>query len=479
MTALEFSREMQVFLAIEIVVVLLAVLALRRRRALRGAGADDGTARTAMRPGPPDRIWGYMTASLVVAVGMVAGVGGWAANSELAGAVIAAGTVVVDSNVKKVQHPSGGVVGEIRVRDGDRVRSGDLLMRLDDTITRANLAVVTKQLDELSVRQARLKAERDGAGSPEVPTLLKRRLADPAIAEMLAAEATLFQSRRDARAGQKGQLRERIAQLREEIGGLTAQGEAKAREIELIQRELAGQHELWNKNLLPITKYTQTQREATRLEGERGQLLASVAQAKGKISEIELQIIQINQELRSEVVKELREVQAKEAELMERQVAAEDQLKRIEIRAPQDGIVHQLTAHTVGGVISQSEPVMLIVPEGDKLVIEARIAPQDIDHVRPAQAAFVRFTAFNQRTTPEFTAVVQRVSADLTREPQANVSFYIVRLGLLDGEVARMSRLQLVPGMPAEIHIKTAERTALSYLVKPLQDQVARAFREQ
>lgn len=479
MLAFEISREMQIVVIAEIIALLLALLVVRWRRSRRTERGPAVAASRKSRLGPPDRVWGYMTASLVVAVMMVAGVGSWAATSELAGAVIASGTVVVDSNVKKVQHPTGGIVGEIRVRDGDRVRSGDLLMRLDDTITRANLAVVTKQLDELIVRQARLKAERDGASRMETPPALQRRLAEPNVAEMISAEATLFQSRRDARAGQKAQMRERMSQLQEEIGGLAAQVAAKSREIELIQKELAGQHELWNKNLLPITKYTQTQREATRLDGERGQLLASVAQARGKISEIELQIIQIGQDLRSEVVKELREVQAKEAELLERQVAAQDQLKRIEIRAPLDGIVHQLSVHTVGGVISPSESVMLIVPEGDKLVIEARIAPQDIDHVRPAHTAFVRFTAFNQRTTPEFTAVVQRVSADLTREAQANLTFYVVRLVLLETEVKRMGTLQLVPGMPAEIHIKTAERTALSYLVKPLQDQFARAFREQ
>lgn len=481
---LPLSQEMQVFLVIELLVLLSVAVFLRRRS--RAAAARPAGERKAfgsqvahgIAVEPPDAIWGYMAAGLAMAIVMVGGVGGWAATTELAGAVLANGTVVVDTNVKKVQHPTGGIVGEIHVRDGDRVRSGDLLIRLDETITRANLQVITRQLDELAMRQARLKAERDDAKGIESPVMLASRLGDRAVAEIVAGERTLFDSRRTARAGQRAQLKERILQLKEEIGGLTAQAEAKAKEVELIRSELAVQRDLWNKNLIALTKYTQTQREATRVDSERAHLIALTAQAKGKIAEIELQIIQIDQDMRSEVIKDLHEVQGKEAELQERKVAAEDQMKRIEIRSPQDGVVHQLAAHTVGGVVNQSEPVMLIVPEGDKLVIEARIAPQDIDHVRVGLPAFIRFTAFNQRTTPEFKAVVQRVAADLTREPQQNLAYYVARLVLSDSELTRMGSLRLVPGMPADVQIKTTERTALSYLVQPLQDQFAKAFKE-
>ena len=466
-SVMSFSREMQAFVAIQIVLLLIAAALLWRRSRLmhlmRHPATTSAAASTSGNPDlapPPDSVAGLMAGGLAMAVLLVGGVGGWSATTELAGAVLANGTVVVDSNVKKVQHPTGGIVGEIRVRDGDRVKTGDLLIRLDETVTRANLAVITKQLDELAMRQARLKAERDAAPRIDVPVVLAPRLGDPAVAEIVTGERTLFDSRRIARNGQRSQLRERVLQLTEEIGGLTSQVQAKAREVELIRTELAGQRVLWDKNLLPITKYTQTQREATRVDGERAQLVASIAQAKGKIAETELQIIQIDQDVRTEVIKDLREAQGKDAELQERRVAAEDQLKRIEIRAPQDGVVHQLAAHTVGGVINQSEPVMLIVPEGDRLVIEARIAPQDIDHVRAGLPAFIRFTAFNQRTTPEFHAVVQRVSADLTREPQQNLAYFVARLVLPDSEVARLGNRQLVPGMPADVQIKTAERTA-------------------
>jgi HlyD family secretion protein len=420
----------------------------------------------------------YLKAGLAAFVLLAGGLGGWAASASLAGAVLAPGTVVVDSNVRKVQHPAGGVVGEIRVRDGDTVNAGEIVVRLDETITRANLQVITKQLDELAVRRARLKAERDGAASVETPAALLGRQEEPELGELLAGERTLFESRRTARAGQKAQLGERIAQLREEIGGLAAQQKAKAKELELVKTELAAQEQLWAKNLVPLAKYTATQREATRLDGERAQLIAAAARAKGRISETELQIIQLDQDLKAEVSKEMREIQAKEAELIERRVAAEDQLKRIDIRAPQAGVVHQLAVHTVGGVVTAGEPIMLIVPSGDTLVIEAKIAPQDIDQVRQGLPAFVRFPAFNQRTTPELSGVVSRVSADLMREPQTDRAYYVARIALPDAEMERLGELKLVPGMPVEAYIRTGERTALSYLVKPLTDQIARAFKE-
>jgi HlyD family secretion protein len=426
-----------------------------------------------------DNLRPYMAIGAAVFAVLVFAVGGWAATAELAGAVIAQGTVVVDSSVKKVQHPTGGIVGEILVRDGAKVAAGDLLLKLDDTITKVNLQIVTSQLDELAIRKARLEAERDGASLLSVPQALAARIKISSVREAVTGETTLFESRRTARAGEKAQLAERAAQLRQEINGLDAQQVAKSEEIELIAKELIGLLQLQKANLVPSLKVTTLQREKSRIGGERAQLMAAAAQAKGKIAEIELQTIQLDQDFRTEVMKELRELQAKQADLEERRVAAEDQLKRIEIRAPQAGIVHQSTVHTVGGVISQSEPLMLIVPEGDALVIETRIAPQDIDHVRTGQAAIARFTAFNQHTTPEFAGEVTRVAADLTREPQTGQAYFLARVALSEDDLKRAGALRLVPGMPAELHIRTQVRTPLSYLMKPLSDQFARAFREQ
>lgn len=409
---------------------------------------------------------------------LVGGFGGWAATIQLWGAVIAPGMVVVDSSVKKVQHPTGGVVGELRVRDGDYVKGGDILMRLDETQARANLAILTKGLDELAARQTRLEAEREGAETMSFPEVLMRRAHDPDVAKVIAGESKLFELRRSARAGQRAQLRERAAQLREEIEGLTGQAAAKRREIELIEKELVGVHELWRKNLVAITRVTALERDAARLAGDRGVLIASTAQAKGRIAEIELQIIQIDQDLRSEVAKELAEIRAKTSELVERKVAAEDQLKRIDIRAPQDGVVHQLSVFTIGGVVSAGEPIMLIVPNADDLTIEARVAPYDIDQLRVGQQATMRFSSFSQSTTPELNGLVTRVAADITQDTKTGVTYYTVRVSLPLEELARLDGIKLVPGMPAEVFVQTKARTIISYLVKPIYDQIARTFRE-
>jgi HlyD family secretion protein len=428
----------------------------------------------------PDGVRAALLAGLASVALLVLGGGIWAVTATLSGAVLASGTVVVDSNVKKVQHATGGTVGEIFVNDGDRVERGALVLRLDETVVRANLQIITKQLDEIAVRKMRLAAERDGAQALTLPALLESRAGEREISALVSAERKLFESRHEARMGQKAQLRERIAQLRQEVDGLAAQQWAKGRELDLIGKELDGAETLWARNLMPITKLTGLQRDAARMDGERAQLRAQQAQTAGRISEIELQIIQLDQDLRAEVMKDLREVTAKEAELVERRVAAEDQLRHVEIRAPQSGLVHQLSVHTVGGVIAQGETLMLIIPEQDALVVEAKVAPQDIDHVRPGQPAYIRFTAFDQRTTPEFEGQVTRISADLTKDQQTGVTYYVARLTLnpAGAESGDASRLRLMPGMPAEVHIRTVERTALSYFLKPLRDQFARAFTE-
>jgi HlyD family secretion protein len=419
----------------------------------------------------------HLAVSTVCVSLLVFGIGGLAVGTELAGAVMAPGTVVVDTHVKKVQHPTGGVVGEIRVRDGASVRAGDVVIRLDETLSRANLAMVTKSLDELAARQARLVAERDNRDEVPFPPSLAIRLADQEMGGIVMGERRLFELRREARAGQKAQLKERIDQLKEQIDGLDLQAAAKADEIKLIHDELVGVQELWRKNLVPITRVTSLKREETRLRGERGQLIAGVAQAKGRISETELQIIQIDQDLRSEVAKELREVQAKTAELDERKVAAEDQLKRIDIRAPQDGVVHQLAIHTVGGVIAAGDPLMLIMPESDDLSIEVKVSPQDIDQLQLGQESMLRLSAFNQRTTPEVKGHVTLIPADLLTDQRSGVQYYPVRIAFSAGERERLGSVKLMPGMPVEGFIQTGYRSIYSYLTKPLADQVMRAFR--
>ena len=402
------------------------------------------------------------------------GLGGWASTTSLAGAVIASGQIAVDSNVKKVQHPTGGIVGEIRVKDGTSVKTGDLLMKLDETVTRANLAVLVSQIDELQARQARLAAERDGLKAIQFPALLTERANVPSVAAAMAGERSLFGARRIAIDGEKAQLTEQLAQLTNEIRGLEAQLTSNRGQAALIKKELEGVEQLFRQQLVPIQRLSLLQRDAARLDGEEGKYISTIAKTKGRIAETTLQIISLDQAMHTEVAMDLREGQGKIGELSERKVAAEDQLKRVDIRAPQDGLVHQMTVHTVGGVVTPAEPIMLIVPQTDELVVEAHVMPADIDQLRVGQRVQLRFTAFHQATTPELTASVSRVAADLTREPQTGVAYYIARITLPPAELAKLGGKALIPGMPVEAYIQTGDRTALSYLIKPLENQIAR-----
>jgi HlyD family secretion protein len=420
----------------------------------------------------------HLLAGVLIVLLLGGGVGGWAATTELAGALIAQGSIVVDSNVKKVQHPTGGIVGKLFVGDGDHVKAGQILVRLDETVMRANLAIVTKGLDQLTARKARLEAERDGADAITFPPELLAQTDDPEAQEAIKSERKLFELRRKARLGKKAQLQQRIEQLQQEVSGIEAQQAAKAQEIKLIQNELAGVRKLFAKNLVQINRLTQLERESARLEGERAQLVSQAAQSKGKIAEIRLQIIQIDQDLSSEVAKELRDIDSKIGEYVERKVTAEDQLRRTDIRAPQTGTVFQLAVHTVGGVITAGEPIMLIVPDADKLSVEAKVRPQDIDQLRIGQAAVLRFSAFDIRTTPEINGTVTRVSADTTTDQRTGQSYYTIRIALPADAEQQLGNVKLLPGMPVEAFVQTGERTVISYLMKPLHDQFMRAFRE-
>jgi HlyD family secretion protein len=414
----------------------------------------------------------------------VGGFGGWAATSEIAGAVIANGNIVVESNVKKVQHPNGGVVGDILVKEGSEVEADQVLMRLDDTLTRATLGVVQSQLDLYVAREARLLAERDGL--PGIPTLdaSPGGFLTEAFAGALAGERRLFESRRVGLEGQRAQLHERITQIGEEIRGLTAQQESKGQEIDYIAEELSGVEQLYAKNLVSIARLKQLQRDQVRLQGERGQLIGEIARSRGKIAETELQVLQLDQDFRTEVLKELRETEARIAELQERANAATDELKRTTIRAPQAGIVYQLQVHTIGGVIAKGDTIMQIAPRADPLVVEAKVAPPDIDQVEMQAPVRVRVNAGNRRTTPDLDGTVTFVSPDLTSEALATPTgvpkqqYYLVRVTLSEPAAKAPDDLRLVPGMPVEVYIHTQDRTPLDYLMKPLHEQLARTFRE-
>jgi HlyD family secretion protein len=419
-----------------------------------------------------------MAARLTAGIGLIvllfASFGVWAATTPIAGAVIASGLVVVESNIKKVQHAAGGIVSAIYVKNGDRVTAGDILVSLDETQARANLGIVASQLVQLVARKARLEAERDRSTAIRFPADFAKMSDD--AADIAQGEKRLFDARLTAMKGQIAQLRERVGQLRQEIKGLTAQRDAKDQEVELMNEELERLEGMRKKDLVPVTRTLAAQRDLTKLKGEWGALVAQIARAQGQISETELQIINVEQTFLTDSSKELREIEARIGELLERRIAADDLLKRIHLRAPQSGTVHDLSVHTVGGVIGPSETVMSIVPSQDVLSVEARVATSDIDQVHIGQKATLRFPAFNQRTTPEVHGTVTRIGADLSKEAQTNSVFFTARISVDDLDA---STFKLVPGMPVEAFIRTDERTMLSYLLKPLTDQARRAFREQ
>lgn len=410
---------------------------------------------------------------------LVGGVGGWAATTEISGAVVASGFVVVDSNVKPIQHPTGGVVKDIKVRNGDKVKAGDLLLSLDETVLRAQMLMSSKQIDELQIQVARLKAERDGTTDVSLPSdLVSRRDKELHIDDAISGEVSLFNSRVRAHTQLIKQLNERISQLQEEITGIEGQIEAKDDEISLIELELEGLEKLEAQQLVTTNRITSMRRQAVRLKGERAQLAANAARSRGRIAEIEINMLQREQDRKTEVVKELREVQSRLAELGERKVAAVDQLMRVNIIAPQNGTIHELSVHAKGAVIQAGNPILLVVPGEDQLVINARIPPAQIDRVRFGSTAFLLFTALNQRTTPIVNGTVARITPDLSRDEVTGEYYYTARIALGEDEMARLGDIELIPGMPVDVQIRTEDRTALSYLLKPFTDQAMRAFRE-
>ena len=392
-------------------------------------------------------------------------------------AVVASGTVVVESNSKQVQHREGGIVREITVRDGDVVQAGDLLIRLDDTVTRANFTVVLKQLDELYAQEARLVAERDDSELIEFAAKDGAVLGAPqSLIE--DSQIRLMEARRTSLRGRKQQLGEQIRQLEQQIEGVEVQLRAKKTEIALVEEELVVLEGLLESQLVGKTRVTTLRREKAELEGDLGSLISQAAQAQEAISERKIQILQIEADARAEVLELLQEVRSRIAQLEEQKIAAEDELSRVEIRAPRSGYVHQLAQHTLGGVVGPGETLMLIVPKEDLLVVEARIQPTDIDQLSPHQQATLRFPSFDQRTTPELKASLLTVSADLTMDEVSGLSYYTARLTIPEAELAKLNGKRLVPGMPVEAFLKTDDRTVLSYLVKPVSDQIAHALKE-
>lgn len=413
--------------------------------------------------------------SIAVMIGLF---GGWAYTARINGAVIAPATLVVESYSKRVQHNEGGIVKNILVKDGDRVTAGQDLLLLDTTETKAELDIIQGMLDELLIKKARLEAQRDGSADVVMPESLVPRASDPGLASILAGQQKLLASSAESDKAKVDQLHQQVQQLTEQIGGINAQITSQSTQSKLIDEELSGLRQLQAQGLVPNSRVLSTEREAARLKGVKAELVSNRASSQSHIGEVKLRILQIDEDRRTQSLGELRDTEAKIAELQEKRVASSARLSRTSIKAPITGTIYQLAVHTEGGVIARGDTLMLIVPEGDDLVLEAKVSPNDIDQVVAGQPAQVRFPGFNARLTPEVGAEVTQVAADVTRIDANSPPFYSVRLTIPARELERLGNQKLKPGMSAEAFIQTEARSPLTYLVKPLWDQVAHVWRE-
>lgn len=409
---------------------------------------------------------------------LVGGFGAWSATTHIMGAVVAAGRLEVAQNRQVVQHPDGGVVSEIAVKEGDRVQQGDLLIRLDDEQLRSDLAVVEGQLLEILARRARFEAEeRDAPALSFDPLLLETE--NPVAKELMQGSQQLFDARRETAQREIEQLNRQQDQLADQIRGIEAQRAAIATQIGLVTEELESQRSLLDRGLAQSARVLELESEKADLEGSQGELAAAVAQAEGKSTEIEIQILRIGSQRREEASSSLRDLGFDQIELSEQRRALLVRLDRLDMRAPVSGVVYGMQVFAPRSVIRPAEPVMYLVPQDRPLVIASQVEPIHVDEVHAGQEVMLRFPAFNRRQTPEVRGRIVQVSADAFTDEQSRRSYYRADIEIEDGETAKLPEgLELIPGMPVEAYIQTGERTPLSFLTKPLSDYFAKAFRE-
>lgn len=421
-----------------------------------------------------------MTVGLVALLVLVGGFGTWAATTNISGAIVASGSIEVDQNRQVVQHPDGGVVAEILVDEGDTVEAGDALIKLDPTLLRSELAIIEGQLFELMARRARLQAERDG--KDEIifaEELLQREAENEEVAELVEGQRNLFFARRDSVAREIEQLEKRSEQIQDQVSGIEAQQEALGQQLALIEKELVDQQSLFDRGLAQAGKVLALQREQARLSGSVGELIASKAQAEGRITEMDIQVQKLETQRREEAITTLRDLQFRERELAEQRRAIRERLSRMEITAPVSGIVYGLQVFTPRSVIRPADPVMFIVPQDRPLVIAAQVETIHIDKLFVDQEVSLRFSALDQRTTPELFGTVVQISADAFEDEGTRARYYRAEIVLNEGQIERLpDGTVLIPGMPVEAFIRTEDRTPIVYLVKPFTDYFAKAFRE-
>ena len=435
------------------------------------------------RPDPsPTARWkarGPLMAGYLALAVLVLGFGGWSVTTTISGAIIAPGQIEVEQNRQVVQHLTGGVVGEIRVKEGDSVKAGDVVVRLDDTTLKSELNVIESQYFEMVARRGRLAAERDGRDAITFDPLLITAAADNAeLRDLMDGQTRLFQARLDSQRQESEQMAERKVQIQAQIDGLTAQYDAQIKQHDLMQLELDDQLKLLEKGLAQASRVSAMKREAARLEGQMGEVKAARAEAAGKMIETEIGLLRLISSRREDAITRLRDLGYRELELAERRLLLLDTLSQLDIRAPVSGVVYGMQVFALRSVVRPADPVMYIVPQDLPLVIAGRIEPIHIDQVHVGQPVTLRFSAFDQRSTPELFGKVIKLSADAFVDEATRASYYRVDIAPDPEEYEKLQGLDLLPGMPVESYIRTADRTPLNYLIKPLSDYFTKSFRE-
>lgn len=411
---------------------------------------------------------------------LVLGFGSWSVLTEISGAVVASGKIEVEQNRQVVQHPDGGVVKAISVHDGDEIAAGELLMRLDPVALRSELAIVEGQLFEVMARHARLEAEQNQSETITFdPLLISEAETRLDVAELMAGQRNLFHARSESAQSKVKQLEKRQVQIREQLVGVAAQIEAVEAQIELVADELKDQESLLSRGLTQIARVGNLRREKAALKGMVGELMAARAQHLGQITELDIQIKQVATDRREEAISELRDIGASVMQLQEQRRSILDRLDRLDIRAPVAGVVYGMTVFAERSVLRPADPVLYVIPQDRPLIITAQVPTIHVDNLMIGQDVALRFSAFDQRETPELFGSVQKISADAFEDEQTRASYYQIEVTLNDGEAERLpEKAQLVPGMPVEVFIQTGSRTPLAYLTKPLTDYFTKAFRE-
>jgi len=410
---------------------------------------------------------------------LVGGLGGWSVATQIAGAVVAAGTVKVESDRQVIQHPDGGVVGEILAKDGDVVQAGDILLRLDGTFLRSELAIVEQQLLEIQARKGRLIAERDELDTPEFLGIDDFANLDPDwVQGQIDGQKSLFVTRRKAMAQELEQLREQEVQIDNQIEGTNAQIAALDKQLALVERQLRDKETLYAQNLVPVGDVLELQREQAGLEGDIGRLTSQVAQSRAQISELKVEALRLKEQRREDAITTLRDLQYSEIELHERRLSLTEQLSRLDVRSPVDGVVFGSKIFAVRSVVQPAEPMMYVVPGGQALQISARIDPVHVDEVFPGQPVTLKLTTYDSRTTPDVPGEVLRVSADALQDEATRETYYEAVILPDMSVLADLPGVELVPGMPVEAFLRTRDRTPLSYLLHPVTVYFERAFRE-